>query len=147
MRARTYPAAPRSVNRKCPRISVVMPDATCIGAVWALSRERSGLAGCNVSALIEAGMSAQSDPRRAVAVSVDQKYYYRRPLSVRELMPAVGAAVAAAAATFYVVKLLLERTPLRAEPVARDAPARRSRLELHRSKADQSSAARIVGRR
>jgi hypothetical protein len=92
-------------------------------------------------------MSAQSDPRRAVAVSVDPKYYYRRSLGVRELMPAIGAAVAAAAATFYVVKLLLERTPLRAEPVAREAPARRSRLELHRSKADQSSAARIVGRR
>ena len=147
MRARTYPAAPRSVNRTCPRISGVMPDATCIGAVWALSRDRSGLAGRNVSALIEAGMSAQSDPRRAVAVSVDPKYYYRRSLSVRELMPAIGAAAAAAAATFYVVKLLLERTPLRAEPAAREESARRSWLRLHRSKVDQSSAARNVGRR
>jgi len=44
MRARTYPAAPRSVNRTCPRISVVMPVATRLGAVWVLSRERSGLA-------------------------------------------------------------------------------------------------------
>src|SRR6185503_17994348 len=140
MRARTYPAAPRSVNRTCPRISVVMPGATCIGAVWALSRDRSGLAGCNVSALIEAGMSAQSDPRRAVAVSVDPKYYYRRSLSVRELLPAIGAA----AATFYVVKVFLERTPLGAEPAAREGSARRRRLKLHRSKVDQSSAARNV---
>src|SRR3954453_19448469 len=44
--------------------------------VWALSRERSGLAERNVSALIEAGMSAQSDPRRAEALDVDPKYYY-----------------------------------------------------------------------
>jgi hypothetical protein len=92
-------------------------------------------------------MSAQSDPRRAVAVSVDPKYYYRRSLGVRELMPAIGAAAAAAAATFYVVKLFLERTPLRAEPAVREGSARRSRLKLHRSKVDQSSAARNVGRR
>lgn len=57
-------------------------------------------------------MSAQSDPRRAVAVDVDPKYYYRRSLTVRELLPAIGAGAAAAVATFYVVKLLLERTAL-----------------------------------
>src|SRR3954470_4839264 len=146
MRARTYPAAPRSVNRTCPRISV-MPGATCIGAVWALSRDRSGLAGCNVSALIEAGMSAQSDPRRAVAVDVDPRYYYRRSLSIRELLPAIGAAAVAAAATFYVVKLFTERTPLRAEPAARERYPRRKRLRLHRSDADESSGARNFGRR
>lgn len=61
-------------------------------------------------------MSAQSDPRRAVVVDVDPTYYYRRSLTVRELAPALGAAAAAAAATFYVVKLFLERTPLRAGP-------------------------------
>ena len=147
MRARTYPAAPRSVNRKCPRISVVMPDATCIGAVWALSRERSGLAGCNPSALIEAGMSAQSDPRHTVAVDVDPKYYYRRSLTARELMPAFGAAVAAAAVTFYVVKLFIERTPLRAEPAARERFPYRNRLGLHRPDVDESPAARNFGRR
>ena len=92
-------------------------------------------------------MSAQSDPRRAVAVSVDPKYYYRRSLGVRELMPAIGAAAAAAAATFYVVKLLLERTPLRAEPAAREESAHRSRLRLQRSKVDRSSVARNIGRR
>jgi hypothetical protein len=77
-----------------------MPGATCIGAVGALSRERSGLAGCNVSALIEAGMSAQTDPRRAAAVDVVPKYYYRRALTVRELMPALAAGGIVPAAYF-----------------------------------------------
>lgn len=92
-------------------------------------------------------MSAQSDPRRAGAVGVDPKYYYRRSLSVRELMPAIGAAAAAAAATFYVVKLLIERTPLRAAPAAREGARYRNRLRLHRSDVDDSSVARNVGRR
>ena len=147
MRARTYPAAPRSVNRMCPRIAVVMPGATCIGAVWALSRERSGLAGRNVSALIEAGMFAQSDPRRAVAADVDPRYYYRRSLGVRELMPALGAAAVAALATFYVAKLFLERTPLRADPAERELSPRGPRLRLHRGAAEASSVARKFGRR
>lgn len=54
-------------------------------------------------------MFTMSDPR---AVDVDPKYYYRRSLTIRELAPAVGAAVAVAAVTFYITKLLLERTPL-----------------------------------
>jgi hypothetical protein len=124
-----------------------MPDATCIGAVWALSRERSGLAGCNVSALIEAGMSAQSDPRHTVAVDVDPKYYYRRSLTVRELMPALGAAAAAAVAKFYVVKLFMERTPLTAEAGARERSSYRNRLRLHRPDVDESPAPRNFGRR
>jgi hypothetical protein len=122
-----------------------MPGATCIGAVGALSRERSGLAGCNVSALIEAGMSAQTDPRRASAVDVDPKYYYRRSLTVRELVPALAAGAVAGMATFYVVKLLFERTPLRAEPDARERS--RTGLRLHRSAVDESPVARNFGRR
>jgi len=125
-----------------------MPGATCIGGVWALSHRRSGLVERTVSALIEAGMSAQSDPRRAEATNVDPNYYYRRSLTVRELMPAIGAGVAAAVATFYVTKLLLERTPLRAEghDVGALAPRRGGpRLSLMRSKG--SSAARNLGRR
>ena len=39
-------------------------------------------------------------------------YYYRRPLTGRELLPALGAAVGAGLATFYVVRVLTERTPL-----------------------------------
>ena len=92
-------------------------------------------------------MSAQSDPRRAVTVDADPKYYYRRSLTVRELMPALGAAAAAAVATFYVVKLFIERTPLRAEPAARQRSPRSNRLRLHRPDADESSAARDFGRR
>ena len=92
-------------------------------------------------------MSAQSDPRRTGAVDVDPKYYYRRSLTVRELVPALGAAAAAAAATFYVVKLLLERTPLRAGSAALARSPRRSRLRLHQSGVDDTSVARNVGPR
>ena len=92
-------------------------------------------------------MSAQSDPRRGVTVDADPKYYYRRSLTVRELLPALGAAAAAAAATFYVVKLFIERTPLRAELGARQRSPRPNRLRLHRPDADEPSAARNFGRR
>jgi hypothetical protein len=87
-------------------------------------------------------MSAQSDPRLAEASAVDQRYYYRRSLSVRELLPAVGAAVGAAVVTFYVVRLFIERTPLRVEPDVDDAP----RLTLHRSRGS-SVTARNLGQR
>jgi hypothetical protein len=87
-------------------------------------------------------MSAQSDPRRAEAPDVDQNYYYRRSLSVRELLPAVGAAVGAAVATFYIVRLFIERTPLQVEAGVDDAP----RLGRHRIRAT-SVTARNLGRR
>ena len=92
-------------------------------------------------------MSAQSDPRRAVTGDVDPKYYYRRSLTVRELMPAFGAAAAAAVATFYLAKLFLERTPLGAGPAARGRSSHRSRLRLHRPDADASPAVRDFGPR
>jgi hypothetical protein len=88
------------------------------------------------SALIEAGMSAQSDPRRAEATDVDQRYYYRRSLSVRELLPAVGAAVGAAVVTFYVVRLFIERTSLQVDPGVDDAP----RLTLRRARESSATA-------
>jgi hypothetical protein len=43
-------------------------------------------------------------------------YYYRRPLTARELLPAVGAGVGAGLAVFYLARLLLQRTPLVREP-------------------------------
>ena len=89
-------------------------------------------------------MSAQTDPRRAAAVDVVPKYYYRRSLTVRELMPALAAGAVAGMATFYVVKLFFERTPLGAEPAARERS--RKRLRLHRSAVDESPA-RNFGRR
>jgi hypothetical protein len=86
-------------------------------------------------------MSAQSDPR-AEELGVDQRYYYRRSLSVRELLPAVGAAVGAALVTFYIAQLFIERTPLRVESSLDDP----RRLGPHRS-GRSSITARNVGRR
>ena len=40
------------------------------------------------------------------------EYYYRRKLVAKDLVPAVGAGVAAGLAVFYVVQLLIQRTPL-----------------------------------
>ena len=39
-------------------------------------------------------------------------YVYRRSLSSRELLPAIGVGIAAGLAGFYVARLFLERTPL-----------------------------------
>ena len=46
-------------------------------------------------------------------------YYYRRRLTLRELLPAVGVAVGAGVAAFYVARILVQRTPLVA---VRDIP-------------------------
>ena len=93
-------------------------------------------------------MSAQSDPRHPEASDVDPKYYYRRPLTARELLPAIGAALAAGVATFYVAKLFIERTPLPAR--VRDVegpsagPRRRQVLELMQPR---RSSVKNLGRR
>ena len=39
-------------------------------------------------------------------------YTYRRKLKPSELLPAIGAGIAAGLAGFYVVQLLIQRTPL-----------------------------------
>jgi hypothetical protein len=39
-------------------------------------------------------------------------YVYRRPLTGRELIPAIGAGLVTGLAGFYVARLFLERTPL-----------------------------------
>jgi hypothetical protein len=43
------------------------------------------------------------------------EYYYRRSLTPRELVPALGVAVGVGLVAFYIARLLLERTPLRPE--------------------------------
>ena len=86
-------------------------------------------------------MSAQSDPRRLTSAVTEPKYYYRRHLSVRELLPAIGAAVGASVVVFYLTKLFLERTSLEAADGASETP----RLTLHRS--SKSGIPRNAGRR
>lgn len=52
-------------------------------------------------------------------------YYYRRKLTFREQLPALAAGVVAGLATFYVVRLLLQRTPLDVAAPRRDRPNER----------------------
>ena len=40
-------------------------------------------------------------------------YFFRRRLTLAEQLPAIGAGLVAAAAVFYVARLMLQRTPLR----------------------------------
>lgn len=54
-----------------------------------------------------------STRRESRAEGEGSTYYYRRTLSARELLPAVGAGVAVGVAAFYLAKLVLEKTPLR----------------------------------
>lgn len=54
------------------------------------------------------------------------EYYYRRPLSFRELLPALGVGVAVGMFAFYVTRVLLQRTPLEVE---RKPRVRRSTME------------------
>jgi hypothetical protein len=56
-------------------------------------------------------MPAKTDPRE---VAVDT-YSYRRALSARELLPAVGVGVAAGMLAFYVTRVLMQRAPVTAE--------------------------------
>jgi len=60
-------------------------------------------------------MPAKSDPRDD---SGGSEYFYRRSLSVRELLPAIGVAVAAGVAAFYIARIMKQRTPLAPELVA-----------------------------
>jgi hypothetical protein len=54
---------------------------------------------------------ARSDrPTRATARL--EGYVYRRPLTGRELIPALGAGIVSGLAGFYLARLFLERTPL-----------------------------------
>jgi len=56
----------------------------------------------------------------------DAEYYYRRPLRLSELWPAIGIGIGAGFFAFYVTRLLLQRTPLKVE---RGPRARRAALE------------------
>ena len=55
---------------------------------------------------------AKSSDRPSREVARLEGYVYRRKLSGRELIPAVGAGVVTGLAAYYVARLFLERTPL-----------------------------------
>ncbi len=64
------------------------------------------------------------------------EYSYRRPLTPREVLPAVGVGVGVGLIAFYLAKILLERTPLRPErrpSTQRPSPIRRSASGIRRS--------------
>ena len=63
----------------------------------------------DVGALNEVRMSATRDPRSASAGS---NYTYRRRLRGWDLLPAIGIGVGVGLAAFYVMSLMLQRTPL-----------------------------------
>jgi hypothetical protein len=43
---------------------------------------------------------------------MSEDYYYRRQLGAKDLVPAIGAGLAAGLGVFYLVQLLIQRTPL-----------------------------------
>jgi hypothetical protein len=53
--------------------------------------------------------SKASSPRLTTRL---EGYIYRRALTGRELLPAIGVGIAGGLAAFYVARLFLERTPL-----------------------------------
>jgi hypothetical protein len=63
-------------------------------------------------------MSVHSDPRRSSGNDARSEYYYRRSLTTRELLPAIGVGVGAGVVAFYLTKLFFERTPLLPTPAS-----------------------------
>jgi hypothetical protein len=49
-------------------------------------------------------------------------YYYRRPLALREMLPALGVGLGVGVAAFYVARLMLQRTSLEPSPRASSSP-------------------------
>ena len=83
-----------------------------------LTLERAGTYLAPPSSVKPKAMSAKSDPRAERLPRVTPagtEYFYRRALSARELLPAVGVAVGAGLVAFYLARLFFQRTPLRPE--------------------------------
>lgn len=55
---------------------------------------------------------------------MSEDYYYRRRLGATDMIPAIGVGLAVGLAGFYLVHLLVQRTPL----VPSSAPVREPRL-------------------
>lgn len=70
-------------------------------------------------------MGADARTYRALekASNMSEDYYYRRQLGATDLLPAIGAGIAAGLAGFYLVQLLVQRTPLVPSPaLVREPP-------------------------
>ena len=50
-----------------------------------------------------------------ISPQIADEYNYRRSLTPRELVPALGVGVGVGLVAFYIARVLLERTPLRPE--------------------------------
>ncbi|HEY4306451.1 MAG TPA: hypothetical protein VGM82_18395 [Gemmatimonadaceae bacterium] len=77
-------------------------------------------------------MPAKSDPRDDAVDTYD----YRRSLSARELLPAIGAGIAAGALVFYVARILMQRTPVTVEGLSRSTARKRPAGALPGPRAD-----------
>ena len=66
----------------------------------------------------------QPDKRRPRLHDADAEYSYRRPLRLREVLPAIGIGIGAGLFAFYVTRLMLQRTPLRVSRHQSQAPRR-----------------------
>jgi hypothetical protein len=72
-----------------------------------------------------------------VSPLVADEYHYRRSLTPREVLPALGVGVGVGLIAFYLAKILLERTPLRPElrpSTQRPGPIRRLPGDTRRPK-------------
>ncbi|GAC1410207.1 MAG: hypothetical protein PVSMB1_02090 [Gemmatimonadaceae bacterium] len=58
------------------------------------------------------GRNTRTFAHPEIGLIVSAEYYYRRRLGAKDLLPAIGLGVAAGLAGFYVVQLLIQRTPL-----------------------------------
>jgi hypothetical protein len=58
------------------------------------------------------GQNTRTFAHPEIGLTVSAEYYYRRQLGAKDLLPAVGVGVAAGLAGFYIVQLLIQRTPL-----------------------------------
>ena len=58
------------------------------------------------------GRNTRTFAHPEIGLTVSAEYYYRRQLGAKDLLPAVGVGVATGLAAFYIVQLLIQRTPL-----------------------------------
>ena len=58
------------------------------------------------------GRNTRTFAHPEIGLTVSAEYYYRRQLGAKDLLPAVGVGVAVGLAGFYLVQLLIQRTPL-----------------------------------